>query len=263
MEKRYKDTDPGGTGSIISPEEGKMIAEKSGVEAGDHSEDSIKEKWSQKGRKMLSDLEARGAGKGKGGALMTALSKMHRGEVNWKSQFAKYVSDALAKDWEEKLGDKRHLGKEYYRYYSRPKQDALDHVICLIDISGSMPRDVLEKILDELNGIIFSKKVKKITVAFFDDGVDEKSVQTITYGNRPYIPKDVSGGGGTDFQAALDWVKWKYKDRVSLLVFFTDTGAPMPTKPKYHRKFIWIVYENLSFVPPFGKMINLSNSGDY
>ena len=122
-----------------------------------------------------------------------------------------------------------------------------------------MSQEVLERILGEINSIIFSKKVRKITVAFFDDGVDNKSVQKIArQGGRPWIPKDVSGGGGTNFQKALDWVKEELRDRVSLMVFFTDTYAPMPAKPKYANKFIWVVYDNPTFVPPFGKMINLS-----
>ena len=89
--------------------------------------------------------------------------------------------------------------------------------------------------------------------------MDQNSVQSITkHGGKPWIPKNVSGGGGTNFQKALDWVKEEYKDRVSLLVFMTDTYAPMPAKPKYSNKFIWVVYDNATFQPPFGKDVNLS-----
>jgi len=74
---------------------------------------------------------------------------------------------------------------------------------------------------------------------------------------KPYIPKNVSGGGGTNFQKALDWVHEHLKDRVSLCVFFTDGGAAMPKKPVYWNKFIWVVYDNPGFQHPFGKQINL------
>ena len=38
----------------------------------------------------------------------------------------------------------------------------------------------------------------------------------------------------------------------------TDGYAPMPTKPRYASKFIWIIYDNPGFEKPFGKIINLS-----
>ena len=75
---------------------------------------------------------------------------------------------------------------------------------------------------------------------------------------KPYILKNVRGGGGTSFQKALDWVHDKLKDRVSLCVFFTDGGAPNPKKPPYAHKFIWMVYDNPQWQQPFGKQINIS-----
>jgi predicted metal-dependent peptidase len=198
-------------------------------------------------------------GSGKGKALLTALARMHRGEVNWKNLFKRYVATALSPEIYQKIGNKKHLGKDYLKYGEKQKMDALEHIVVLVDVSGSMSHAVLERILGEINEIIFSKRVKKITVAFFDDGVDEKSVQVISrMTGRPWIPKNVAGGGGTNFQKALDWVETKFKNRISLLAFFTDTYAPMPKKPPYANKFIWIAYDNPTFQQPFGKLINLS-----
>ena len=133
----------------------------------------------------------------------------------------------------------------------------MEHIVVAVDVSGSMGEEALKKILNEINQIIFSRKVNKITILFFDDGVDDKSVQTIKRMGKPYIPKNISGGGGTNFQKVLDWVQEHLKDRISLMVFMTDGGAANPKKPPYAHKFIWMIYDNPRWSQPFGKQINL------
>ncbi len=263
-EETYDQTeeyDPAGTGGVITPEMGKKIAKASGYGSGEMGPDeNATDKWRVEGAKMLERAEKgqKGRGQGKGDALVKALYRLHRGDVNWQNMFRRYVATALSPEVYQKIGNKKHLSGEFLRYGEKHKQDNLENIVVLVDVSGSMGQEALNKILNEINQIVFSKKVNKIIVAFFDDGVDDKSVQTIKRMGKPYIPKNVSGGGGTNFQKALDWVKEHLKDRVSLLVFFTDGGAPMPKKPPYERKFIWVVYDNPGFKHPFGKQINIS-----
>ena len=91
-----------------------------------------------------------------------------------------------------------------------------------------------------------------------DDGVDDASVQIIRKkGSKPWVPKNVSSGGGTNFQKVLDYVKEHMKDRVTLMLFFTDGYAPMPNRPVYANKFIWMVYDNPTFQQPFGKLVTV------
>jgi predicted metal-dependent peptidase len=252
--------DPAGTGSIISSDVGKKIAKESG-----YGEDEIGpdenpvDKWRVEGSKLLERAEKgqKHAGKGKGTALVNALYRLHRGDVNWQNLFRRYVSTALSPEVYQKIGNKKHLGGEFLRYGEKQKQDAMEHIVVAVDVSGSMGQEALNKILNEINQIIFSKRVNKITVLFFDDGVDDKSVQTIKRMGKPYIPKDVAGGGGTNFQKVLDWVHEHLKDRVSLMIFMTDGGASNPKKPPYAHKFVWMIYDNPSWQQPFGKQINL------
>ena len=252
--------DPAGTGSIISSDLGKKIAKESG-----YGEDEIGpdenpvDKWRVEGSKLLERAEKgqKHAGKGKGTSLINALYKLHRGDVNWQNLFRRYVSTALSPEVYQKIGNKKHLGGEFLRYGEKRKQDAMEHIVVAVDVSGSMGEEALKKILNEINQIIFSRKVNKITILFFDDGVDDKSVQTIKRMGKPYIPKGVSGGGGTNFQKVLDWVQEHLKDRISLMVFMTDGGAANPKKPPYAHKFIWMIYDNPRWSQPFGKQINL------
>jgi hypothetical protein len=253
--------DPAGTGGIITPEMGKKIAKASGYKEGEMGPDeNPTDKWRVEGAKMLERAQKgiKGRGTGKGNALVNALFRIHKGDVNWQNMLRRYVATALSPETYQKIGNKKHLSGEFLRYGEKHKMDAMEHILVLVDVSGSMGTEAFEKILNEINQIIFSKRVNKITIAFFDDGVDEGSVQTIKRMGKPYIPKNVRGGGGTSFQKALDWVHDKLKDRVSLCVFFTDGGAPNPKKPPYAHKFIWIVYDNPGWQHPFGKQINIS-----
>lgn len=264
--ERMKEYDPAGTGGIIPEDIGKKIAEESGYKADETGPDvSAKDKWNVESGRMMDDLErgvsgSKTHGSGKGGALLKTLQRIHKGDVNWKRLFRKYVANALSDEKQWRLGSKKHLGKEYIKRAEKSKFDAMRHIVVMVDVSGSMGQKTLEKILNEINQIIFAKKVKKITVAFFDTAVDENSVQVIErHGNRPWIPKDVYGGGGTSFQAPLDWIEKKFKNSITLCTFFTDGYAPMPKKPPYASKFIWLVYDNPGFEKPFGKLINLES----
>ena len=233
------------------------IAKKSGYDEEEIGKVAdVDAKWDQNSKKLLKDAEKQKAGSGKGTSLINILGAMHRGVVDWKAVFSRYVSTALAIEKEQRLGNKKHLGGEFFRYGERNKYDSLDKIIVCVDVSGST-QGMLENFITEINGIIFSKRVNEIVILFFDDGVDVNSVQTLKKQTRPFIPKNISGGGGTNFQKPLDYIKDKFKNRVSLCVFITDGEAPMPSKPPYANKFIWLVFDNFSFEEPFGKAIKI------
>jgi len=149
------------------------------------------------------------------------------------------------------------MNKPYIKHGLKNKYDALKQVIVLVDVSGSMSTKSIERIINEISNIVMSKRVRRIVVAFFDDGVDENSIQNVKAGNKAWVPTNVSGRGGTSFQIPLDWIKDKYNNRVSLCIMFTDGRAPMPKRPSYAHKFIWMIYNNLKFAEPFGKQINI------
>jgi len=268
--KEMEDLDPAGTGSIISKELGEEIAKKSGydVEGGEAGATDIDpgQKWSELSRKMFDDLKEKqkqkGSGSGKGSGLLKRLGEIHKGDVNWKNVFRRAVKKALSQESEYRVPHKKHLGKPYILRGLYKKRDAIQHIVVAVDVSGSMMEKTVQKIMNEVNTLIFTKKVKKITVLPFDGEVDEKNVQTITKSGKAVIKMYRSSSGGTNFQAPLDWVHEHFKDSVSLMVFFTDTGADMPKKPVYANKFIWMTYGNDSFKQPFGQLVKLGDNLD-
>jgi len=257
-----KPLDGGGTGAVIDKNLGKKIAEASGWEEHEMEEmdgENTTEKWDQASEDLTTRLENKSAGSGHGGgALRKALQILNRGDLNWMAKLRRFVGKALSAKAEPRIGNKKHLGKEYLRYAQKKKADAMRNIVVLVDVSGSMGNAVLNKIIGEINGIIFSKKAAQLTLAYFDDDVFGKYVQTIGKGGKFFLPKTFPAGRGTSFSRPLEWIKAKFKDKVELVIFFTDGYAEMPPKPRYgDKRFIWVVYNNPDFKHPFGRQINI------
>ena len=262
-EKIYKsieEMDKGGIGTIIDIEDGKEIAKRSGYkgeEMGDAT-DKIDQKWHANGGQLMNELKkSLAAGKGDGSRLLTKLQNIHFGEVDWKNKLRQYVGTALSPEKQFRVGNRRYMEGTFFRYGQRTKMDALNNILVCVDTSGSVSDQELARLLGEINGIIFSKKVAKITVIYFSGSVDEKNVQLITKMNAPIIPPPDPNRGGTDFQAALDWIKDKFKNNVKLCIFLTDGGDSIPVRPPYAHNFIWVIIANPGFTSPWGKKILL------
>lgn len=266
VHSKVKGIDPGGTGAIIDKRIGEQIAKLSGYsDAEAQAGTDPKEKWHRNATDLASALKSGGRGAGTGaanGALYQRLKKILKSSVDWKTMLKLYVGRALSPEKIWRIGAKKHLHKsaDYLKRGQKQKKDALAKAIIAVDFSGSMFRHsgdvtIFDRCLSEIQNIIYAQKIKEVVVIYFDDGVDESSVQTIKRGQKTFIPKREREGGGTNFQKPLDYIKEKYNNNVNLCIFLTDGEAAMPAQPPYHKKFIWVVYDNEDFKPPFGKAI--------
>ena len=271
LHKKLEKGDRGNAGGIIDKRTGEQIAAAEGYDPEEaRAGDDARAKWESNAKEIAKSAEKlKEAGSGRGEALINRIGKILKSSSNWRSILKAYVGSALSPEKEYRIGAKKHLYKsdEYLRRGLRVKKDALKRVVVCVDVSGSIfsgsgGSATFEKIIAEINAIIFSKKIKEITVIFFDDGVDKGSIQVIKpKTTNVWIPKNVKGGGGTNFQKPLDWIHHEYKDAINLCIFLTDGFASNPATPKYAHKFIWIVYDNFDYQQPFGKIIKTS-SGD-
>jgi len=253
-------------GGIISPELGKKIAKQAGLSEEEIAEgNQTADDWTKKSKELLDRAlrQNKASGGGAGNMLTKILGNHHNSIINWKAILNRLAGDILArKDLRWAMPNRRYSAGDpnAIRIRATKTGKQLSKIIVCMDTSGSMEKKLIQSIVDEINAILRSKKVKEITVLFFDDEI--KDPQTITGNQRAYCP-EVVGGGGTNFQVPLDYIKAKYKDQVSLCLFFTDGYEEIPKKPIYADKFIWIVYDNPNWPntnyvgsnPAFGKKI--------
>jgi predicted metal-dependent peptidase len=268
---KTQNADKGRAGGIIDTKTGEQIARSSG-----YDEDEIRAgeegraKWEENAREMLTQLEKiKQAGSGRGEAMINRLKKILKSSTDWKTMLKVFVGNAISDEKHWRLPAKKHMHKseEYLKRGLKIKKDALKKVIICVDFSGSMfggQIAAFDRCISEIQNIIYAKKIKEIQVIYFDDGVDPGSIQSVKKGQKIFRPKLGKGGGGTNFQAPLDWIHEHYKDNVNLCIFLTDGYASMPETPPYHRKFIWVVYDHPNFIQenhPFGRVIE-STSAD-
>jgi len=264
LKNKAASMDPGNTGAVISEDLGKTIAAASGYSDEDMKADNpnTEKDWNNKSKDLMKRAASKGTGTGRGSSLVNALGEIHNNVVNWQAVLANFVGRALSnksKEW--RMPNRRYMAgsPDTFRYGMRKKAKDLDKIVVCVDVSGSMGDELIELCLNEINGIIFSKKVSEIIVLFFDDGVSEPQIIK-SQNQKPFLIKDgVIGGGGTNFQKPLDVVSRLYNDKINLMVFMTDTGAPMPKEPPYANKFIWLATDAPAFDAPFGSCIHLNS----
>lgn len=263
MREQLAKLDGGKCGGVLTVEQGEAIARASGYDPTEAKEGKTnKGVWENNGRKMLADLAkigghqggAKQAGAGTGAALYKALGRMYKSTIDWKRVLRNYIADALSLETESRIGNKKYLNRSDFplRYGSKFKEDMLHRAILCVDVSGSMSDTTLQRIADEIVGLLFARDIEEVLIISFDDAV-VFPIQRITQKQRK-IEFAVTHMG-TNFQRPLDYIKEKYKDELSVCIFLTDGGAPDPKRPIYFKKFIWIVYDNQDYVQPFGRLI--------
>ena len=138
---------------------------------------------------------------------------------------------------------RRSIAENNYAY--RLEDNELDEkaeVEVLIDTSGSISENLVKEFLRQLKPILKDAKLK---VGQFD---------TNFYGfteiknERDIDNLEIYGGGGTDFDVAVN----SFQSKTSNKIIFTDGEADMPEKKI---NAIWVVYGIYQIDPPGGKVI--------
>lgn len=257
-------------GGAIDPELGKRIAKEAGLSDEEIAESNkTPETWDKLSKDMLNRETRRGnkaSGGGAGNSLVTILGNYHNSVVNWRAVLKKFVAEILARTHSKwTMHNRRYMAQNPDSIRIRQKSfgNVMKRIIVCMDTSGSMEKHLLQQIIDEINAILRLQTAEEIIVLWFDSEV--KPPQVLKRGQKAWAPA-VVGGGGTNFQTALDFIKTKYKDDLSVCLFFTDGYEHTPKKPSYYDKFIWIVYDNPMWPnsphtgdnPAFGKVIHVT-----
>lgn len=205
------------------------------------------------------------AGRDPNGILKRLLGDLPKPQKDWKKLLRQYVSTQLLPqpktDW--RRPSRRVLSGDCdYFMPNRGRERGVKNIVVFHDASGSCWSDLIfREFLGNVQDI--QQKMKAhLTYVTFD--ADLQSFTEVPYDGRPLKDRiqqeelELSGGGGTSFQPAVDWLKDNSK-KVDVAVMFTDGMADIPSgKPKV--PFIWCIIDNESFEAPFGKLVNIEES---
>jgi len=117
------------------------------------------------------------------------------------------------------------------------KYDLASNILVAIDVSASIRRDNLDVFLSAVN-LFFRYGVEHLDLITFDTMVKDKYKF-----NKAKSKLKITGGGGTDFQQPIDYLKTS-RTRYDGLIIFTDGVAPVPEVPKGCRtKILWVLQD--------------------
>lgn len=211
----------------------------------------IKERESDILDKVIQGNQAAEA-KGEGGTVPESLQRMlaefNKPLVRWQTVLKRFMQELDKNDYSWAKPNKRtlHMGMYLPRMIS---DTSLSKVTFAIDTSGSISTEQFNQFVSEIYNIFKTMKPKRIDLMQFDHSLkyhkEIKSLQELK--KVPF-----RGHGGTHPEVAI---KAFMNTDSKALVVITDgefhTNLPNPKRP-----VIWVVFNNKSFVPPYGKAIH-------
>lgn len=166
--------------------------------------------------------------------------------LDWRQALALYLRPAGG-DYTFLPPDRRFLADGLY--LPDFSTDALEDIVVAIDTSGSV-WDYYQEFMRELTGIVLSYPQFRGYVAMVDAGVQlfEELVPD-------YLPREIRGGGGTDFRPFFKEITRRGLDP-TLVIFLTDGDAVFPSSPPPY-PVLWVLLHRSCSCPPWGAVAYL------
>lgn len=181
--------------------------------------------------------------------LLTEVIERFQTKVNWK-RMLKLFAESSRKTYVNNT-----LKRPSKRYGTTPgiKIRSKQKLLIALDTSGSIDENQLKVFFDEVYHIW--KQSSEIMIVECDTIIQKQ------YLYKGQIPKIISGGGGTCFDAPINYANTHY--RPAALIYFTDGFGP---KPIYKSRYpiLWmitsngVVQENWNFL--VGRKIKMPDS---
>lgn len=177
------------------------------------------------------------------------LESKKKPKINWKEVLRRFVQESLDNfDYSWMRPNKKYIASDMYLPSLAISKDEIESIVMAIDTSGSMMKQQLDQVVDELSLILEEYKTK-IIVFLIDTRVHE--IKEFTNDDLP-ITIEAVGRGGTDFRPAFAKVK-ELELEPTCFLYYTDGDGYFPdTEPEY--PVLWIGTQN--FKPPFGEYVS-------
>jgi len=172
------------------------------------------------------------------------IDKLINPRLPWETILSRFLTDNVKDDYTWARPNKRFLPDFYLpTQYS----EALAKITIAIDTSGSVSKEMLTKMLTEIQYIRETLKPKALTIIDCDSQIH--NVWEVT-DDMNILDLKFTGGGGTSCVPVMDYCK---KNPTTALVYFTDLYmTPWTQQTDY--PLLWIVYNNPRAKAPVGEI---------
>jgi predicted metal-dependent peptidase len=165
------------------------------------------------------------------------------GTLSWKTLLRKYAKDTLTNT---KISTRNKPNRRVGFSADGSTDDRLPSIFIAIDESGSIDNTLLAEFSEEINRL-FKEYSGSVKVLHFDTRISK--VETF---KKSVTRLERYGGGGTDIQPVMDVFDAEKGD---LLIAFTDGYFFSKVTCKRGKNVLFLIYNNNSFVPEFGKAV--------
>jgi predicted metal-dependent peptidase len=193
--------------------------------------------------------------------LQRLLDELNRPIVNWRSLLKRFIKESIDKT-DYQIPYKRFIHSKQYLPGPAVEDNQLKNVVIAIDTSGSISKEMLDRFITEIKGILGSYSLQDIYILPYDHDLYEKDVLKFRYARQVKI-NSVPGGGGTSFVPAFKWTDkhiFKKGKKLGVFIYFTDAYGQYPKKKEvpWHKQVIWFVVNNEQNKIDYGNVINIA-----
>lgn len=175
------------------------------------------------------------------------IEEMLNPELPWQRILERQYVKMARKNYSYAKPNRRYLPDFYLPTLYAPD---FGEVAIAIDVSGSVSQEEFDSFMPEVLSIHDTYKPDKTTVVSFDTEItseqyirNRKEIQNIQF----------TGGGGTRISPVYEWIN---KHQPKAVVIFTDGYFDLcPDDIPKGMPIYWIIYDNLNFKTPVGKVI--------
>ena len=177
------------------------------------------------------------------------IQDMTAPKLNWRELLRMQLESTIKSDYTWMRASRRGWHMDAVMPGQRP--DELIDIAIGIDASGSIDERMLRDFLAETQGIMDQFQSYRIHIFTFDTRVYNPA-QYNSDNLDTMCDYEVSGGGGTDFDAIFEYLKQEQIEPKRLVVF-TD-GYPFGSwGDENYADTVWIIHGNTTVVPPWGQ----------
>ena len=186
------------------------------------------------------------------------IEKSGEQQINWRAYIAKFFTGLRRDDYRLFPANKKHIWRNIYLpSFGSPGPD---HIVVVIDTSASMDKELLGKVLTEIDA---ARQIAECKLTLIQCDRDIQSVQV--YESWDLLAEDFSsmqfrGRGGTSFEAPFRWVAEQINKGASppdAIIYMTDGFGRAPDRPPPY-ECLWVVPETGADQFGFGDVIKLT-----
>lgn len=209
-------------------------------------QDNLSVQWQQ--RLAGAAQQAMQAGK-LSGDMARLVDFLLQPQLPWRMLLARYMTSLARDDYSYTRPSTRRGDPAIYPSLRSAQVD----IVIALDTSGSISPEEMQAFITEIDAIKGQMRARIILHAC-DAELSENGPWTFEPWEAFTLPKDLQGGGGTDFRPIFKWAD--VLDRMpELMIYFTDAQGRFPETAPYY-PVIWLVKGKHPI--PWGQRIQLN-----